>query len=68
MARLLEVKVGLGVTMEREGKWYKPDISFKIAIEGEEQTNEELRKPVLERAFELAENAIGEELERLLGE
>jgi hypothetical protein len=66
VAKITEIRVNLGVSMEHNGKWYKPDLGFTIAIEGEEQKDEALRTVILERAFDLAEKALADELERLI--
>ena len=73
MAKIREVSVSLGMSFETkmEGKitWVKPQVSFTIETEGEEEARDPVaRRAIIERAFDVAEEELSAELERLLSE
>jgi hypothetical protein len=73
MAKIKEVTVGLGMSfnakMNDKEVWLKPQVGFRIDIEDEKEARDpEVRKEILKRAFEIAEEALDEELQRLLSD
>ncbi len=65
MAKIREITVSLGMSIDKGGVWVKPGISLKLELD-ESEGNPENRKQIVARAFEIADEDLDAELNRLL--
>jgi len=59
-----EIRVNLGMSIDKNGLWVKPDIGLTITV-SEEDNKVENRAQLFERAFKVVEEEMGKELDRL---
>ncbi len=64
MSRIREIQVSLGMSIDQKGLWTKPGITLTIAL-ADEDSKEENRKEIVRRAFEVVEEELDRELDRL---
>lgn len=64
MAKLKEVAVSLGITVEKKGTYYKPQI--EIRLEMNEEDKGEARKKVLADAWKLVTDEVERQLSEIL--
>lgn len=68
MARIKEIEVSIGMTIEVKGVWIKPVVGIKLDL-NEDDSKPGNRADIFERAFEIAESELDKEIDRLdLGE
>ena len=63
MAKLKEIEVALGVTVEDKGVYYKPNA--RVVIEVDTTDTGEVRKKVWEQAWGMVEEQVSKQLENL---
>jgi hypothetical protein len=64
MARIKEVEVSIGMSVEVKGVWVKPVVGLKIEMDVDD-SEPSTRAAVMERAFEVAEIELDKEINRL---
>jgi hypothetical protein len=67
MPKIRELNISLGLSIDRKGLWVKPALGMRIELEGKDQ-DPEMREVVIKRGFEMVQEALEKELERICGE
>lgn len=66
MAKLREITVSLGISIDKKGVWVKPALTLKLELD-ESESDPKNRKELVKRAFEIASEDLNDEIGRLLG-
>jgi hypothetical protein len=67
MAKIKELNIYLGMSIDKNGLWLKPGIGMRIELD-DRDADPSRREEVIERGFELVQDALDKELDNLLGE
>lgn len=62
MAKLKDITVNIGLSIDMKGTWVKAGTGVRIELDEEDSANASL---IFERAFELASSELDEQLKRL---
>lgn len=65
MAVLKEVNMSLGISIDKNGLWVKPNLGLRVELDGEDAKPEN-RKTVIKRCFDILEEDLNEEIDRLM--
>lgn len=63
MARLKEIEVSIGITLESKGVYYKPNARAVIEIDKED--SKENREAVWKQAWKMVEEQVSDQLENI---
>ncbi len=66
MPKVKELTVSVGMSVDNNGVWVKSSASINLEVQDVDFTNEKEKRSVMDRAYELAEEAVDNEMEKLL--